>query len=189
MADAITRRRMYTIEKLPAEVTPREFDELGALLRDAVEHGASVGYILPLDPADVAAFWKRVIADRAVSGRLIWVAREEPGRNIIATAQLAPETKPNGRHRAEVQKVLVHSSWRRRGLATALMREVESAAARRGLSLLFLDTSEGRGGAQALYERLGYIHAGGLPNFALDPDSTPAANLIYYKLLAAPPSG
>ena len=47
--------------------------------------------------------------------------------------------------------------------------------------LLFLDTSEGPGGARDFYESLGYTYAGGIPDYALDPDGRPAKNAIFYK--------
>lgn len=84
----------------------------------------------------------------------------------------------------EVQKVMVRPTHRRRGIAAALMALVEAAARDRWVRLLFLDTSEGRGGAVQFYERLGYTYVGGIPGYALDPDGTPAKNAIYYKTLA-----
>lgn len=64
------------------------------------------------------------------------------------------------------------------------MSELERVARDRGLRLLYLDTSEGRSGAQDFYESLGYLYAGGIPEWALDPDGTPARNAIDYKLLS-----
>jgi ribosomal protein S18 acetylase RimI-like enzyme len=69
------------------------------------------------------------------------------------------------------------------GIARSLMQAVETTAASRRLSLLFLDTSEGLGGACGFYRKLGYAYAGGIPGYALDPDGTPAANAIFYKRL------
>jgi ribosomal protein S18 acetylase RimI-like enzyme len=113
---------------------------------------------------------------------LVW----RDGGEIVGSAQLAFETRPNGRHRAKVQKVMVRPSHRRRGIAVALMAELEARARVRDVSLLFLDTSEGYGGARALYDAIGYVYVGGIPGYALDPDGTPAKNAIYYKTLSAP---
>ena len=79
---------------------------------------------------------------------------------------------------------MVRPTHRRRGIAAALMTQVEAAARDRWVRLLFLDTSEGRGGAVQFYETLGYTYVGGIPGYALDPDGTPAKNAIYYKTLA-----
>ena len=43
---------------------------------------------------------------------------------------------------------------------------------------------QGTGGAGHFYESLGYTYAGGIPDYALDPDGRPMKNAIYYKILA-----
>ena len=63
------------------------------------------------------------------------------------------------------------------------MEEAEAASRRRGIRILYLDTSEGPGGAGHFYEALGYSYVGGIPDYALDPDGTPVKNAIYYKPL------
>jgi acetyltransferase len=42
----------------------------------------------------------------------------------------------------------------------------------------------GESGATKFYERLGYTLAGGIPDFAADPDGRLTPNAIYYKRLA-----
>ena len=106
-----------------------------------------------------------------------------PGGPIVGSGQLAFESKQTGRHRAEVCKVMVLPAYRRRGVAAAVMHELERHARERLIRLVFLDTSEGPSGAREFYERLGYTYAGGIPDFALDPDGTAQKNAIYYKLL------
>jgi len=83
-----------------------------------------------------------------------------------------------------VQKVMVSPSERRRGIASLLVSDLERRARDRGVRLLVLDTSEGRGGARAFYDALGYTYVGGIPGYALDPDGAPASNAIYFKELA-----
>ncbi|MBS0631549.1 MAG: GNAT family N-acetyltransferase [Verrucomicrobia bacterium] len=172
------------IETLGPDVTAEDCAALAEVLTECVEGGASLGFMSPVPRAEVETYWKKVTAELAGGARTILVVREADGK-IIGTAQLAAETRANGRHRAEVQKVLVRPTHRRRGLARRLMAEVEARARTRGITLLFLDTSEGRSGAQALYEQLGYTYAGGIPGYALDPDGTPAKNAIYFKNLRA----
>lgn len=157
---------------------------LCALLAACVRGGASVGFVLPLGEGEARAYWLAALGEAARGGRLVLVARTAPGGPIAGSAQLAFVPKANGRHRAEVQKVLVLPSERRRGVASALMASAEAAAAARGVRLLVLDTSEGRGGAREFYDALGYAYVGGIPGYALDPDGTPAGNAIYYKVLA-----
>ena len=114
---------------------------------------------------------------------MLLVARTEGGESV-GSAQMVGEVKANGRHRAEVQKVMVHPMHRRRGLAAALMAEVERVARARGVTLLFLDTSDSHAGARGLYGALGYVYVGGIPGYALDPHGKPEKNAIFYKTLA-----
>jgi acetyltransferase len=153
-----------------------------ALLRDCVHAGASLGFLAPLPESDAADYWRTVAAQVAADARTVLVARD--GGRIVGSGQLAYESKPNGRHRAEINKVMVLPSHRRRGIAAEIMRALEQCARDRGIRLLFLDTAEGEGGAQRFYESLGYLYAGGIPGYALDPDGRAMKNAIYYKLLA-----
>src|SRR5436853_7523152 len=91
-------------------------DELVDLLRSCVHAGASLGFLAPLPESDAFDYWNGVAAQVASGGRMVLAAREEGGR-IVGSAQLAFESKPNARHRAEVGKVMVLPSYRRRGIA------------------------------------------------------------------------
>jgi acetyltransferase len=173
---------MTAIELLHPPVSAGDLEGLCDLLADAVGNGASVGFMKPIAPGEISAYWRRVLADIDGGNRLIWLARGEKGE-VVGSAQLSIETRANGRHRGEVQKVMVASSRRRAGIATRLMNAVEDAARTRKLTLLFLDTSAGPAGACRFYDRSGYSYAGGIPGYALDPDGSPSSNAIYYKIL------
>jgi len=178
------------ISFLPSEPSASEREDLAALLLACVRGGASIGYLETMTASEAASYWDTVIADLAADRRVILVAREASARDsssagrIIGSVQLTLEQRPNGRHRAEVQKLLVLPTHRRRGLGSQLMRRIEEVARERGRRLLFLDTSEGPGGARRLYDMLGYTYAGGIPDYALDPDGRPTKNAIYYKQFA-----
>src|SRR5688500_3311199 len=101
------------IETLPASPTAADLADLANLLGDAVESGASVGFMQPVDGAEMANFWRGIFADAAVGKRVVLAARSA-GR-IVGTVQLELAGKPNSRHRAEVQKLLVLRSHRGRG--------------------------------------------------------------------------
>ncbi len=161
-----------------------EIDGLSELLRSTVDAGASIGFLRGLTEADAIAYWRRIAGEVTAGSRAIWVARDPGNETVIGTVQLALATPPNGRHRAEVQKLLVHGKWRRQGIAQRLIAELEGAARQQGRTLLVLDTSAGPEGARAFYEAIGYRYAGGIPGFALEPGGTPTTNAIYYKQLA-----
>lgn len=153
--------------------------QLTALLLDAVERGASLGFLAALDEAEAGAYWQAVLARLGPSHRL-WLLSQ--GGHLLGTAQLALCEKPNGRHRAEVQKLMVHSSARGRGLATVLMQALERAARLDGCSLLVLDTEAGSH-AETIYRHLGWLKAGEIPRYAASPDGQLAATALYYRLL------
>lgn len=175
---------MVQIERLDATGAEAALAELVELLRDAVDGGASVGFLPPLDDGEAARYWAGVLADVAAGGRLLLLARGD-GRTV-GTAQLELVAKPNARHRAEVQKVLVHSTARRRGVGAALMTAVEAAARGAGRSLLVLDTVPGDDG-ERLYRRLGYIEAGRVPAYARNGGGGLDPTVIFYKLLTPEP--
>jgi ribosomal protein S18 acetylase RimI-like enzyme len=157
------------------------------LLTNCVDAGASIGFLSPLSRDEASAYWLKVFGNVADGNRVILIAREHAAGPIIGSAQIAFEARANGRHRAEVQKVMVLTMHRRRGLAAALMDQVEATARSRQVTLLFLDTSDGPGGARRFYDSLGYSYVGGIPSYALDPDGSAWPNAIYYKRLAPAP--
>ncbi len=153
---------------------------LAGLLADAVQGGASVGFVLPL-PAQETQVWADAVAAGLGPGLALWLA-EKDGQ-IVGTVQLGPCLKANGRHRGEVMKLLVHRSARGQGVATALMAALEAHARRTGLRLLVLDTEAGSG-AEALYRRLGWVPFGQVPDYAITPQGVPHATACYFKALA-----
>lgn len=171
------------IERLGHPVPESDFEGLCRVLRDCVQAGASIGFVNPLSDGEVEAYWRKAVADAAAGGRLVLVARDRSGGPFLGSAQLVVESKANGRHRAEVQKVFVDPASRGRAIGSALMAAIEAEARARAVWLLCLDTSDGKSGARGFYEALGYRYVGGIPGFALDPDGAPAKNAIYYKAL------
>ena len=154
--------------------------EFVALLRDAVDGDASVGFVQPLAEPTLQAFWNDTAAGVEEGTRTVF-AVERDGR-IVGSVQLAPCPKDNGRHRAEVQKLLVLSDARRRGIARALMNAVEAHARMHGIRLLLLDTREASA-AETLYRRSGWTAFGTVPDYACDPDRTLAGCVFLYKRL------
>ena len=153
---------------------------LRGLLLDAVTHGASVGFVLPLEDAVADAYWRDVRDAVAAGTRVLLVAWRD--HVLVGTVQLDLCMKPNGRNRAEVQKLLVHSAARRAGVATALMAAAEMQALALCRGLLYLDTEAGSG-AEALYGRLGYTKVGELPEYCATPGGAWRATAVYYKTL------
>lgn len=140
--------------------------ELGALLHACVHDGASIGFVLPFTVSDSQAFWSGKVAPAVRRGGLVLlVARQEA--TIAGSVQLAHDTPANQPHRAEARKLLVHPDFRQRGIARALMAELERVASQLGRSLITLDTRTGDK-AEPLYASLGYTTAGVIPGYCRD---------------------
>ena len=171
---------MTDITRLTESDARAHFDRFIALLTDTVDNGASVGFLRPLDVTLARDYWHEVCAAVARGTRILLIARI--GHDIVGSVQLDLATRPNGRHRAEVQKLIVWSRYRRQGIATELMHAIEREARAADRSLLVLDT-EARSGAEPFYEALQWQRVGSIPGFALNTDGVPTPNTIYYKIL------
>ncbi len=170
---------MRSVEEITS-LDDRLAGELGELLRDSVANGASVGYLLPLPDAQVSQYWKGVAAELDAGEKHLLILRDAGG--VAGTVQLGLCMKPNGMHRAEVQKLLVHSRCRRMGYGRVLMEAVETLARRIGRTLLVLDTEAGSP-AQILYESHGYQLLGVLPRYAGTPDGALKPCAFFYREL------
>jgi ribosomal protein S18 acetylase RimI-like enzyme len=99
---------------------------------------------------------------------------------IVGTVQLQPADSENGRHRADVSKLMVLPAWRRRGIARALMTRLQAEARAAGKTLLVLDTREGDP-SNDLYRAVGYQVGGHIPDWARDAAGKSSATVFWYK--------
>jgi GNAT superfamily N-acetyltransferase len=167
-----------TIRELDADGYRAAIPGLARLLVDAVEGGASVNFVAGVTEAQAAAWWTERI--EAVRDGVITPLVAVDGDDVVGSLLLIRSTNPNSPHRAEVGKVLVHRSARRRGIGAALMRAVEEHARADGRWLLVLDTVTGSA-AEAMYRSLGWNELGVMPNHALLTDGTPAPTTFFWK--------
>lgn len=170
----------FSVEQLSAQALRAVLPDFVRLLQDSVEGGASVGFLPPLSMDEAASYWDSVQAGVQDGGRVLLVARQN--NTVVGSVQLALERRPNGRHRAEVQKLLVHSAARRQGIARALMDAIEAVAREHGISLLVLDTLRG-GAAEQLYRQIGYVEAGVIPQYARGADGALHATVVFYRMV------
>lgn len=174
-----------TISRLSC-VSDQHINELAEVLIDCVEGGASVSFMHPLTREHAAGFW-RSVADAAAAGqRALLVTTDSQG--ICGTVQLVLQQPDNQPHRADVSKMLVHRRARRRGLGAALMQAAEATALDCSKTLLVLDTVTGAEG-ERLYQRLGWVRVGDVPNFALLPQGGFCSTTFYYRDLMGPGGG
>ncbi len=156
---------------------------LADVLCACVDAGASVSYLPPLAPDVARGFWKRAAAEVAAGTRVLLAAWDDGV--LVGTVMLECASAPNQPHRAEVQKLLVHPSARRRGLARTLMLRAEQEARRAGRTLLTLDTRAGDA-AEQLYRAMGWQEAGRIPGYALNADRTPCDTIFFWRQVDSP---
>ena len=167
------------IEALTADaIRTTALQDLCELVRNAVSGGASVGWVSVPSELEVSTYW-RGVADQVQSGAMVLLVARAPSQ-VVGAVQLHFSARPNGAHRAEIARLLVHSSARRHGVGAALMRAIEEAALQRRVSLLVLDTRTGDP-SQQLYAKIGYILAGIIPHYARGTTGTLEPTSIMYK--------
>ncbi|MCY8341886.1 GNAT family N-acetyltransferase [Bacillus haynesii] len=151
-------------------------NQLAELLIRVVDDGASVGFLPPLEKRRAVAYWKKAVTPDSV----LWIAKQN-GR-IAGSVQLHLCTKQNGRHRAEICKLMTDPAFRRQGIARSLMQKAIDRAKQESRSLLVLDTREGDP-SNFLYTSLGFAEAGRIPAYAESADGGFDASVFYYKKL------
>jgi acetyltransferase len=177
---------LIAVRVLDPDEAARRQDQLIQLLVDAVEGGASIGFVLPLSRAEAAAYWQGVTSGLRES-RLALVAAVERDR-LVGSVQLGLEPRANGRHRAEVMKLMVRRAHRRRGIGRSLLQELCDLAHHSGRTLLLLDVRTGDP-AEALYRSCGFVRFGEVPGYAREPHGRGlAASSFYYLQLPSAPS-
>ncbi|MFJ5761000.1 GNAT family N-acetyltransferase [Neobacillus sp. NPDC093182] len=148
---------------------------LSELLVKVVNDGASIGFLPPMKLSDARQYWQTVLNPDVI----LFIAKID--NEIVGTIQLHLCTKQNGLHRAEIAKLMTGPNARRKGVARALMKAAEERAVSEGRTLLILDTREGDP-SNHLYQSIGFIPAGRIPNFALSEKGELDTTVIYYKI-------
>ena len=169
-----------TVRRLAAADVRAHLDGLAAVLADCVAGGASVSYMEPFSHGDARAAFEGWLTEVEADRRLVLGAFLDG--EVVGTVQVVHAVPPNQPHRADVAKLLVRRSARRRGIAALLMEHAEAEARAEGKTLLVLDTVTGDD-AERLYERLGWTRVGVIPNYALYPDGRPCATTVFWKAL------
>jgi len=171
---------MWKIQELKTTPSLDLFSQLVDLLQDAVDSGASVGFLAPLSTADARNYWMASLEEVARGERVVLVAFE--GQALIGCVQLHLTTRPNARHRGEVQKLIVHTQAQKRGLGRTLLEAIERVAEDKGRSLLMADARQGAPG-EKLFTGGGYTAVGAIPRFQRGPRGEFDATVIFYRHL------
>ena len=166
------------LEIVALRSTPETIAALTETLVEVVASGASVSFMHPLAREDAAAFWTKSLAVADAGGRVVLGALENG--ELVGTVTLHLDCPPNQPHRAEIAKLMTRVGRRGRGIGRALMVEAERIARERGRTLLTLDTAD-EDGAGPFYEKLGFVRAGVIPDYALKPYGGLCGTIIYWK--------
>jgi GNAT superfamily N-acetyltransferase len=178
MTTAYAAPEGFTIRALEPNAVDAAASALASVLLDCVEGGASVSFMADLTRDQAEAFWRCAASEARVDGRAVLVA--EDGEGVVGVVEVTPAWADNQPHRADIAKMLVHRRARRRGLAEALLRAAEAAAADMAKTLLVLDTVTG-GDAERLYARAGWTAVGVIPDYALFPDGRYCNTTVFWK--------
>ncbi len=158
-----------------------QLKDLSRMLVACVQTGATVGFLRTLSEAAAGEYWRGAL-DGARASRLVLLVASTQEQEIVGTAQLSIYFPPNQPHVAGLSMLLVHPTYRRRGIAGALLKTTEIIAPRLGRTLLILQTTAGSD-AERLYGNHGYNRTGILAGFVLDPDGCPQDGVFCCKLL------
>lgn len=169
------------ISSLSREQILTHLPALADILRNCVQGGASVSFMLPFTQDQACDFW-RGVADSVGRGERVVLAAARADGELIGTVQLITDQPPNQPHRADVAKLLVHENARRLGAGLQLMQALEQHARSHNKSVLVLDTATGSG-AETFYTRTGWQKVGEIPRYALMPGGEMTATSVFYKFL------
>lgn len=169
---AVNVRQVSAIELEP------QLAALVDLLWDAVDAGASLGFLPPLADDEARAYWRSLLPELERGSRVLLAAFV--GERLVGSVQLALSPWPSSPYRAEVQKLFVTTSLKGRGIGKLLLRSVHEAARQRGRSLLILNARLGDP-AERFYRGQGYRQAGIIPGYSLGAAGERCDNLIMYR--------
>lgn len=153
-------------------------EPLNEVLIDCVDNGASIGFLPPLSEVDAGNYWASVNADLQDQNRVMLIAVDN--QRIVGCVQLALVNKPNGDHRCDVEKLMVHTQARGKGIGKHLMKALENKAKSLHRQLLVLDTRLGDVAAN-LYRKLGFTEVGQIPDFAKNEKGGLDPTVFFYK--------
>lgn len=165
---------MQSVEIIELLDVREDIEQLSQLITMVVEDGASIGFLPPMQLSVAKQYWETVMEP----GVILYIAKIND--EIVGSVQLHLCLKENGRHRAEIAKLMTHPSYRRNGIGRLLMQTAEERAKQEGRSLLVLDTREGDP-SNNLYKSIGFVEAGSIPNYALSANGQFHATVFYYK--------
>ncbi|KAJ4416937.1 hypothetical protein N0V85_002053 [Neurospora sp. IMI 360204] len=129
-------------------------------------------FLPPLENGKLLGWWRERIAESNRGTRVIVLLLPETppgskpvGNDLRGLAMLKLSDTETGSFRGKIDTLLVNQKYRRQGGAKALVDALEYEAARRGRTLLRVNT-ETNSTAEAAFKKFGYIEFGQVPQFS-----------------------
>jgi ribosomal protein S18 acetylase RimI-like enzyme len=169
----------FSIEQLSSIDDDATFKQLAETLIETVAGGGSISFMHPVSMEKALAFWRNIAVGVSKGERILLAARDTGG-DIVGTVQSIIAQPENQPHRADIAKMMVRPRARRRGIAEALMREIERLTFAAGKTVMVLDTETAQA-ASHLYTKLGWQVAGNIPDYALLPQGGLCSTTYFYK--------
>jgi GNAT superfamily N-acetyltransferase len=151
---------------------------LARLFADAVNGGASLGFLPPLAHEESTRYWCSLRGEVQAGTRMLVAAMH--GERLVGSGQLVLSPYANSPHRAEIQKLFVDRAHRGRGIGRSIVAALHEIARRRGRSLVHLSTRKG-GAPESFYRGLGYRRAAVLPGWTLAPSGERTTMVTLYQ--------
>ncbi|AEO70822.1 uncharacterized protein THITE_2122626 [Thermothielavioides terrestris NRRL 8126] len=144
-------------------------------------------FLPPLTNEKLLPWWKERLAEANNGTRIIVLllpelslGKKPQGTDLRGLAMLKLSESETGSFRGHIDAVLVDRRHRRQGGAKALVAALEYEAAKRGRSLLLVDTETGSV-AEAAFKKFGYIEIGKVPHFSRALPSGKKGETFFYK--------
>jgi acetyltransferase len=173
------------IDRITSKPSAACVDSLCELIADAIDAGDSVGFVQPANLGALKLHWQSVFMGLGEPGIALWVARQ-PGESekVIGCVQVVLTAKPSASHRAEIDKLIIHSSMRNRKVGAALLATAEAYAKAHQRQLVVLNAPSGSS-AEKMFQHMAYSVAGRIPDFDVAVDGSLQASSAMFKRLSA----
>lgn len=167
------------IHRLASAQLATHLPELARLLLDTVNGAdAALGFLPPITMDEARRYWFSLYPELSAETRILLGAVVD-GR-VVGAGQLWLVSRPNGRHRAEIQKLFVAAAHQGRGIGKTLMLALHDVARQHGRRLLLLHTRR-FGPAEDFYKKMGYEVVGTIPRYTLGSDGAHFDSVSLYQ--------
>ncbi|KAK0701832.1 hypothetical protein B0T26DRAFT_659649 [Lasiosphaeria miniovina] len=144
-------------------------------------------FLPPLTNEKLLPWWKERLAEANQGTRVIVLLLPEtaPGAKPVGTdlrglAMLRLSSSETASFRGRIDAVLVNQKYRRQGGAKTLVDALEYEAAKRGRTMLRVNTETGSV-AEAAFKKFGYIEIGKVPQFSRVLSNDKKGETFFYK--------